>query len=126
MDLNQITLPTRDAKAAIDFYTRLGLKLIVDSPTNGYARFETPSGDATLSVHETPEPFVNPTTIYFEVEDVDRIYGNLKEKGFRFDLMPTDQKWGWREARLRDPDGTVICIFHGGENRKNPPWRVKD
>ncbi|MDH3811648.1 MAG: VOC family protein, partial [Gammaproteobacteria bacterium] len=30
----------------------------------------------------------------------------------------------WREACLRDPAGNVICIFHGGENRRYPPWRV--
>ena len=35
-----------------------------------------------------------------------------------------DQRWLWREAYLRDPAGNVICIFHGGENRRNPPWRV--
>jgi hypothetical protein len=30
----------------------------------------------------------------------------------------------WREAHLRDPAGNRVCLFHAGENRCNPPWRV--
>ena len=37
---------------------------------------------------------------------------------------PVDQPWQWREARLRDPDGNRLCLFHAGENRLNPPWRL--
>ena len=37
---------------------------------------------------------------------------------------PADQAWLWREARLADPSGNVICIYHAGENRRFPPWRV--
>ena len=33
-------------------------------------------------------------------------------------------RWLWREARLVDPSGNVICLYHAGENRLNPPWRV--
>ena len=36
-----------------------------------------------------------------------------------------DQPWLWREARLQDPSGNVICRYHAGENRLNPPWRVQ-
>ena len=41
-----------------------------------------------------------------------------------FDRLPTDERWLWREARLKDPAGNVLCLFHAGENRKNPPWRI--
>jgi hypothetical protein len=30
----------------------------------------------------------------------------------------------WREAYLHDPDGNVVCLYHAGENRRNPPWRM--
>jgi catechol 2,3-dioxygenase-like lactoylglutathione lyase family enzyme len=32
--------------------------------------------------------------------------------------------WLWREARLVDPSGNVICLYHAGANRLDPPWRV--
>ena len=39
---------------------------------------------------------------------------------------PVDQDWLWREARLADPSGNIICIYHAGENRRFPPWRIGD
>ena len=32
----------------------------------------------------------------------------------------------WREARLRDPDGHDVRLYFAGENRLNPPWRMKE
>ena len=37
---------------------------------------------------------------------------------------PIDQDWLWREARLADPSGNIICIYRAGENRRFPPWRI--
>lgn len=42
-----------------------------------------------------------------------------------FDQMPQDQRYLWREAKLRDPAGNRIVLFWGGDNRKHPPWRVE-
>jgi hydroxymethylpyrimidine/phosphomethylpyrimidine kinase len=36
-----------------------------------------------------------------------------------------DQRWLWREAWLKDPAGNEICIYHAGENRRLPPWRIE-
>ena len=49
----------------------------------------------------------------------------LKEQGVVFDTEPADEPWLWREARLRDPDGNVLCLYRAGVNRRNPPWRVR-
>lgn len=32
----------------------------------------------------------------------------------------------WREARLRDRDGHELRLYFAGENRLNPPWRLKE
>jgi hydroxymethylpyrimidine/phosphomethylpyrimidine kinase len=123
MELNQVTLPTIDYDASVAFYTALGLVQIVDSPPR-YARFETGNG-ATLSVHAVGELAESTgVTIYFEVDDVDTRVRELEAAGLVFESQPVDQRWLWREAYLRDPAGNVICIFHGGENRRYPPWRV--
>ena len=42
----------------------------------------------------------------------------------KFDADPQDQPWLWREAYLRDPDDNVMCLYHAGHNRQNPPWRI--
>ena len=96
---------------------------IVDSPPR-YARFESSAG-STLSIHaaeEGAEPAA--ATIYFEVEDVDATVAAMKERGLQFDTDPVDQRWLWREAYLRDPANNRICIYHAGDNRRYPPWRL--
>lgn len=125
MDLNQITLACVGYGASVEFYKTLGLTQIVDSPPR-YARFETPSG-STLSIHSVESVAESSgVTIYFEVEDVDAKVAELEEAGLEFHTKPVDQRWLWREAHLRDPAGNEICIYHAGENRRYPPWRISE
>ncbi|MEA3029038.1 MAG: hypothetical protein QOG13_363 [Sphingomonadales bacterium] len=118
MKLNQVTVGVTDYEAAVDFYTRLGLTRIVAAPPR-YARFETPSGE-TFSIH-LADAVASTTIVYFEVEDVDAFVAGL---GLPLLEAPADRDWLWREARLADPSGNIICIYHGGENRRFPPWRM--
>ena len=125
MNLNQITIPSLDVEKATEFYTKLGLHLIVDARPR-YVRFELPNGDATFSIHLVEKlPIGDGISVYFQNENLDEIVDELIGKGFQFDLLPTDQPWLWREARLKDVDGNQLIIYSAGENRKNPPWRIK-
>lgn len=124
MELNQVTLPAIDVPASVAFYRRMGFELIVDTPH--YARFKATAGDATFSVHAVPE--VTPpsqTIVYFESSSLDEQVAALQAQGFQFSQEPRDERWLWREARLVDPAGNVICLYHAGDNRLDPPWRVK-
>lgn len=47
------------------------------------------------------------------------------DRGIEFDQMPTDMPYLWREAILHDPSGNRIKLYHAGENRHHPPWRVE-
>lgn len=125
MELNQVTLPCVDYDASVAFYQALGLTQIVDSPPR-YARFESNTG-STLSIHSV-ESVADATgvTIYFEVDDVDAKVAELRDNGLRIVVEPVDQSWLWREATLSDPAGNVICIFHAGDNRRHPPWRIAE
>lgn len=49
----------------------------------------------------------------------------LVDRGIEFDQMPTDMRYLWREAVLRDPSGNEIELYHAGPNRRRPPWRVE-
>lgn len=125
MNLNQVTVPSRNVANAILFYEKLGLKLIVKSLPN-YARFECPDGNSTFSIHLTEKlPKGDGVYVYFECQDLDEHVASLKEKGIQFEKEPTDERWLWREARLKDLDGNQLILFYGGENRLNPPWRIK-
>jgi catechol 2,3-dioxygenase-like lactoylglutathione lyase family enzyme len=124
MNLNQITLPALDIRESIDFYRNMGFLQIVDAPR--YARFECTEGDSTFSLHAVEKrPDFTGVVVYFECRSVDEAVKRLEAKGFPFSSQPTDERWLWREARLVDPSGNVLCLFNPGQNRKTPPWRLK-
>ena len=121
MNLNQVTLDVTDVARAEAFYIRLGLIPIVS--TDHYARFMCPGG-ASLSVHRVDVVTLGQGGVYFECVDLDVRVAQLKASGVVFDHDPVDQRWLWREAWLRDPDGNRLCFYFAGENRLNPPWKV--
>ena len=122
MKLNQVTVGCLDYDRSVAFDQRLGLTQIVDAPPR-YARFETETGE-TFSIHAVEEISQPTTLIYFECDTLDETVARLQSDGLTFDTQPTDQNWGWREARLRDPAGNPLCLFYGGDNRRFPPWRI--
>jgi hydroxymethylpyrimidine/phosphomethylpyrimidine kinase len=123
--LNQVTVTGTNYERSVDFYQRIGLAQIVDSPDTGYARFET-AGGVTLSVQIDPEEKIIATTaIYLECDDLDQRVEQLARGGIAFEHGPRNQPWMWREARLRDPDGNIIFFYHAGEHRRFPPWRIE-
>ena len=125
MNMNQVTLPALNIADSVSFYRKLGLLQIVDS--DEYARFECPDGDATFSLVQADTSEIGGSChVYFEHEELDALCERLKSEGFEFTQLPQDESWLWREAWLDDPSGNSICLFWAGENRKTPPWRVKD
>jgi len=126
MNLNQITIPSKNVTESVKFYKSLGLKLIVDVPSH-YARFELPKGDATFSIHYVETlPQGEGVIVYFEVDDIEKTVNELKAIGIEFETEVTKQPWLWTEARLKDPDGNQLIIYNAGENRKSPPWRKEE
>ncbi len=123
MDLNQITLPVNDMVKAVRFYQSLGCELIVDTPH--YARFKAPEGNTSFSL-SLEEAFSNGAVIYFEHQQLDELCAELCRRGIEFEQPPTEQRYLWKEAILRDPSGNKIKLYWAGENRLNPPWRVND
>ena len=124
--MNQVTMTVSDYAKSVVFYRNLGLRQIVDSPENAYARFET-GGGATLSIQADPDETISPTTaIYLECDDIDAEVDRLARLGVPFEHGPRNQPWMWREARLRDPSGNTIFLYKAGENRRFPPWRIAD
>lgn len=46
------------------------------------------------------------------VEDTDKVFNELSEKGVIFIKEPTTQPWGQRTAYFKDPDGNIWEISH--------------
>ncbi|MGB2684683.1 MAG: VOC family protein [Olleya sp.] len=124
MNLNQVTISSKNLDRSVTFYKLLGLQLIVDALPR-YARFTCPDGDATFSIHQNinMQPSDN-TVLYFEDENLKDLVFKLKQKGIVFTSNIEDKSWLWTEAHLKDPDGNNIILFKAGKHRKNPPWRI--
>lgn len=124
--LNQITLPANDYAVSVAFYKQMGLKQIVDSPgaegIGGYARFQAANG-VTLSIH-VGDGTAGGAVTYMESGALDAWVAYLARRGVRFEQMPKDEEWGWREARLADPAGNRLCLYQAAEYRRYPPWRI--
>lgn len=120
--INQISVPAKDLAVSVAFYRQMGLTQIVHSPENSYARFEAANG-VTLSL-QGGCAISGGTTVYLESGALDAWVAYLARRGVRFDQMPKDEAWGWREAHLADPDGNRICLYQAAEFRRFPPWRM--
>ena len=126
MNLNQVTLPARDMAQSVAFYRRLGamggIVQIVDAAH--YARFECADGGATLSLHRAEFAAAQGVVVYFEVRELDATVAALQAAGIVFTQLPRNEPWLWREVRLCDPSGNVLCLYWAGEARRHPPWRM--
>jgi len=124
MNLNQITIPSLDLGKSIPFYQTLGLKLIVKALPH-YARFVCPDENSTFSIHQVEQlPSGNGIHVYFECNNLDQYVNELIGLGVKFEEMPADKPWLWREAHLIDLDNNHLILYHAGENRLNPPWKL--
>ena len=83
---------------------------------------DAPSTDSASTSGVSPD---SGFTLYFEHDDLDTLVARLQADGFVFEALPADQRWLWREARLRDPSGNLICLYRAGAMRRHPPWRVE-
>lgn len=125
MRLNQVTVPLLDYEASKAFYLSLGLELIVDAPPR-YARFALPEGGSTFSIEKVEGVSGSAwPLVWFESDRLDALVAELQARGIVFESAPTDMPYLWRVATLRDPAGNRIALFHAGENRLDPPWRVR-
>ena len=117
-----------DMQRSVEFYRdKLGIPLKFQSPD--WTEFAT--GATTLALHGGGVPAAGPPTgdpsktagacsIGFNVDDVDKTYEELKAKGIRFVMPPTQREGeGIRLAVAIDPDGLPISfaqlIAHGAE-----------
>jgi predicted enzyme related to lactoylglutathione lyase len=107
---------THDIEGVRRFYTEvLGLSRFRFIPENNYLAIDTgPSSSLGFMppMPGPPERWRPPRepNLYLWVEDVDRAFRELSARGVTFEQEPADMPWGHRIARLRDPEGRMLCL----------------
>lgn len=126
MKLSNIRLLVNDFEKSFDFYSEtLELKCTWGDKDAVFASFDIglPSGlaifkselmaEVTGNIKANSDNTSNDMfAIIIEVENVDEMFTELKNKSIKFITEPKDMvAWGIRVAHFRDPDGNLIEIF---------------
>ena len=107
-----VMLGVRELPRSVAFYRdTLGLALSFASDEFAFLR----AGAITLGLREAAD-LLEPredgrTELVFAVEDVDRAYALLRERGVAFRIAPRVVTGDQLAADFRDPDGHVLSIF---------------
>jgi len=100
--VNHIILTVTDLKRAVSFYENIpDFKKISELPN--FATFDVGGVRFGFTVG-------GKMGIHLLVDDVDKAYQSLKERGVEFVAEPKDQPWGERQATFVDPDGNAFTI----------------
>jgi lactoylglutathione lyase len=117
--VDYVMVNVSDMRRSVEFYRdTLGLRLKFESP--GGSEFET--GATTLALHAATRaaasetatqagPVAGTCSLGFSVPDINNAYAQLRERGARFVMPPTEQvNEGIRLAVCVDPDGLAISF----------------
>lgn len=83
-------------------------------------------GDASLMLCEGAQGCPG-TWVWLGVSDADALHDELRARGARIRVPPTNYPWGAREVQVFDPDGHVLRL--GSEVRRDEPlgaWLDED
>lgn len=104
-----ITFHVSDFQQAVSFYENiLGLQKKSYWPT--YATFDLCGMMLGLEPGGEIGAKKGAPDIYLQVDNVDKVYRELKDKGVRFLTDSKDQSWGARTAKFADPDGNIFIL----------------
>jgi len=104
---NHITVPSQDLKAAIAFYTGIGMKLIEHEPQH-HAHFENKEHEVIFTAYYNPKLPEQPVTVYFETDGIEVFELRFRESV----LSPTIYRdWGGKDLTLQDPDGNNVVLY---------------
>lgn len=112
---------TKKLKETKKFYTEF-LDFGVSFENEFYLLLHTPNQSAEISFllpnHPSQKPIFqsefNGKGMYLtiEVENVDEVYKQLKEKGVQMEVEIRDEAWGDRHFAIKDPNGIGIDIVN--------------
>ncbi|MGQ9641587.1 MAG: VOC family protein [Candidatus Bathycorpusculaceae bacterium] len=106
-----ITFSVSDLKRSAEFYEKtLGLeKKYAYSSYVGFQCGNLEIGLIPKFKTEERAELTSPS-VEFLVDDMDKTYKELKDKGVKFIKELPDEPWGGRQASFKDPDGNFLEI----------------
>lgn len=107
-----ITFYVSDLKRAKKFYEQtLGLEKKYEY--SSYVGFECGGVEIGLVPKLEEGQKVSPLSppVDFLVDDVERVYDELREKGVKFTKELHEEPWGGKQATFTDPDGNILEIL---------------
>lgn len=112
-NVGMIILLEHDLDAAVEFYKKLGLKLVFHVKES-WAEFAV--GDTKLGLCPTPkEPQDRITGVVLEVDDMHTVYQDLKDQ-IPFKSAPLEKVHGIM-ASIQDPGGNIIDLYQPTPNK---------
>ena len=106
--ISAITLAVRDMARAVDFYTKLDLKLVYRGEAATFTSFRAGEGYINLTLQPNQQ-IVPWGRVILRVEDVDALYRRFEAQGLSPE-EPRDAEWGERYFHMRDPDGHELSF----------------
>ena len=106
-----VTFCVSDLKRAAKFYEEtLGLEKKYEYES--YVGFECGGVEIGLVPKLAEGQRVNPISpsVEFLVDDVEKVYNRLRNKGVKFTKELHEEPWGGRQATFTDPDGNILEI----------------
>ena len=113
--LSVVRVFVRDWERAVRFYTEtLGIPVAFRSDELGWCQLDT--GEAKLAL-EREAPGADPSYAgrfvgaSLAVDDIEKTYRDLVDRGVEFEGPPERMDWGGWLAHLHDPDGNVLTLL---------------
>ena len=107
------SIPVSDQQRALDFYTeKLGFKVVTDQPYGESRWIELRIGNAQTRVVLFPFPDRQPggfLNVFFQTDDVQKTYEELKARGVEFTQEPRTESWG-TSAMFQDSEGNAVVL----------------
>jgi catechol 2,3-dioxygenase-like lactoylglutathione lyase family enzyme len=106
-----VTFHVSDLKKAAKFYEEtLGLEKKYEY--SSYVGFECGGVEIGLIPKLAEGQKVSPLSpsVEFLVDDMEKVYNQLRSKGVKFIKELHDETWGGRQATFTDPDGNILEI----------------
>jgi len=126
--IDHIEMIVKDVDAHVEFYQKLGFKLLTRTDHHGgSAELQLPGpNQPILEIHTVlGEENIGINHISFQAEDVFETHAELQAKGIVFNSEPYRNKHTGRgNVRLRDPDGWRLQL--SDKKRKEPAKGVAE
>ena len=126
--IDHIEIIVKDVKTHVEFYQKLGFKLLTWTDHHGgSAELQLPGpNQPILEIHTVlGEENIGINHIAFQADDVKQTFDELCAKGIEFDGEPyRNRHTGRGNVRLRDPDGWRLQLCD--EKRRDPETGVAE